>query len=36
MIIPWALGTSGGLAALALTTNPAFPTYPNVQHYRIH
>lgn len=30
MIIPWALGTSGGLAALVLTNNPAFPTYPNV------
>jgi urea-proton symporter len=30
MIIPWALGTSAGLAARALTTNPAFPTYPNV------
>lgn len=30
MIIPWALGTSGGLAALALSNNPAFPTYPNV------
>lgn len=28
-IVPWALGTSAGLAALALTKNPAFFTYPN-------
>ncbi len=27
--IPWLAATTMGLAALALETNPAFPTYPN-------
>lgn len=28
-IVPWALGSSAGLAALALTKNPAFFNFPN-------
>lgn len=28
-VVPWALGSSAGLAALALTKNPSFFTYPN-------
>jgi Na+/proline symporter len=27
--IPWLCATTMGLAALALETNPAFPTYPD-------
>ncbi|CAK7891818.1 urea active transporter [[Candida] anglica] len=29
LVIPWALGSSAGLACRALLTNPAFFTYPN-------
>jgi Na+/proline symporter len=30
LIVPWSLGSSAGLAAIALTNNPVFPTYPRV------